>query len=197
MREEMDRAGAMELLMPAVQPAELWQETGRWDRYGDLLLRIKDRHERDYCFGPTHEEVITDIARRELRSYRQLPGQLLPDPDQVPRRDPAPLRPDAGARVRDEGRLLLPSGPGLARRDLPGDGRAPTAASSRASACDSGRWMRTPARSAAPGPRNSTCWPTPARTPSPTATAIDFAANVEMAPAPPPESPRAARQPRR
>jgi prolyl-tRNA synthetase len=72
-REEMDRAGALEVLMPAVLPAELWQETGRWDRYGDLLLRIKDRHERDYCFGPTHEEVITDLARRELRSYRQLP----------------------------------------------------------------------------------------------------------------------------
>ena len=71
-REEMDRAGALEVLMPAVQPAELWQETGRWDRYGDLLLRIRDRQERDYCFGPTHEEIITDLARRELRSYRQL-----------------------------------------------------------------------------------------------------------------------------
>ena len=72
-REEMDRAGALEVLMPAVQPAELWQETGRWDRYGDLLLRIRDRHERNYCFGPTHEEIITDLARRELKSYRQLP----------------------------------------------------------------------------------------------------------------------------
>ncbi len=72
-REEMDRAGALELLMPAVQPAELWQESGRWDQYGPLLLRMHDRHERAYCFGPTHEEVITDIARRELRSYKQLP----------------------------------------------------------------------------------------------------------------------------
>ena len=72
-REEMDRAGALEVVMPAVQPAELWQESGRWDQYGHLLLRMKDRHERDYCFGPTHEEVITDIARRELKSYRQLP----------------------------------------------------------------------------------------------------------------------------
>jgi prolyl-tRNA synthetase len=72
-REEMDRAGALEVLMPAVQPAELWQESGRWEQYGHLLLRMKDRHERDYCFGPTHEEVITDIARRELKSYRQLP----------------------------------------------------------------------------------------------------------------------------
>ncbi|MDH4056768.1 MAG: proline--tRNA ligase [Gammaproteobacteria bacterium] len=72
-REEMNRAGALELLMPAVQPAELWQESGRWDQYGPLLLRIADRHNREYCFGPTHEEVITDVARRELQSYKQLP----------------------------------------------------------------------------------------------------------------------------
>ena len=72
-REEMDKAGALEVVMPAIQPAELWQETGRWDKYGHLLLRMSDRHDRDFCFGPTHEEVITDIARRELRSYKQLP----------------------------------------------------------------------------------------------------------------------------
>lgn len=72
-REEMNRAGALEVLMPAVQPAELWQESGRWDKYGHLLLRMRDRHNRDYCFGPTHEEVITDIARRDLRSHKQLP----------------------------------------------------------------------------------------------------------------------------
>jgi prolyl-tRNA synthetase len=72
-REEMDRAGAFELWMPTVQPAELWQESGRWEQYGPELLRFQDRHERPYCYGPTHEEVITDIARRELRSYRQLP----------------------------------------------------------------------------------------------------------------------------
>jgi prolyl-tRNA synthetase len=72
-REEMNLAGAVELLMPAVQPAELWQETGRWDVFGPQMLKIKDRHERDFCFGPTHEEVITDIARKEIRSYRQLP----------------------------------------------------------------------------------------------------------------------------
>ena len=72
-REEMNRAGALELLMPAIQPAELWRESGRWDKYGPLLLRMSDRHEREFCFGPTHEEVITDIARRELRSYKQLP----------------------------------------------------------------------------------------------------------------------------
>jgi prolyl-tRNA synthetase len=72
-RGEMDRAGAAELLMPAVQPAELWQETGRWEAFGPQMLKIKDRHEREFCFGPTHEEVITDIVRREIRSYRQLP----------------------------------------------------------------------------------------------------------------------------
>ena len=72
-REEMNRAGAFELLMPAIQPAELWQESGRWTEWGADLLRLKDRHERDFCVGPTHEEVITDIARRELKSYRQLP----------------------------------------------------------------------------------------------------------------------------
>ncbi|HLB15629.1 MAG TPA: proline--tRNA ligase [Burkholderiales bacterium] len=72
-REEMNRAGAIELFMPAVQPAELWQESERWQKYGPELLRLKDRHERDFCIGPTHEEVITDIARRDLRSYRQLP----------------------------------------------------------------------------------------------------------------------------
>ena len=72
-REEMDRCGSLELLMPAVQPAELWQESGRWEQYGPELLRIRDRHTREFCFGPTHEEVITDLVRREIHSYRQLP----------------------------------------------------------------------------------------------------------------------------
>lgn len=72
-REEMNRAGALEILMPAIQPAELWQESTRWEKYGPELLRINDRHEREFCFGPTHEEVITDLCRREIRSYKQLP----------------------------------------------------------------------------------------------------------------------------
>src|SRR5205814_1317140 len=75
-REEMNRAGAIELLMPVVQPAELWQESGRWAKYGPELLRIKDRHERDFIVQPTSEECITDIARQELRSYKQLPKNL-------------------------------------------------------------------------------------------------------------------------
>lgn len=72
-REEMNNAGAIEVLMPSVQPAELWQESGRWEKYGAELLRIKDRHQRDFCYGPTHEEIITDYARKELNSYKQLP----------------------------------------------------------------------------------------------------------------------------
>ena len=72
-RNEMNKAGAVELLMPAIQPAELWEETGRWALFGPQMLKIKDRHDRDFCFGPTHEEVITDIARKEINSYKQLP----------------------------------------------------------------------------------------------------------------------------
>ena len=72
-RQEMDNSGALEVLMPAIQPSELWQESGRWELYGPELLRLKDRHGREFCFGPTHEEIITDIARKELSSYKQLP----------------------------------------------------------------------------------------------------------------------------
>ncbi len=75
-RREMDAAGAVELSMPAIQPAELWTETGRWQKYGKELLRIRDRHDREFCFGPTHEEVITDVVRRDVRSWRQLPFNL-------------------------------------------------------------------------------------------------------------------------
>ncbi|WP_349678272.1 aminoacyl--tRNA ligase-related protein, partial [Methylophaga sp. UBA4502] len=72
-REEMNKAGAQEVLMPSVQPAELWQESQRWEKYGPELLRITDRHQREFCYGPTHEEVITDLVRQEIRSYKQLP----------------------------------------------------------------------------------------------------------------------------
>ena len=75
-REEMNAAGAIELLMPAVQPAELWRESGRWEQYGPELLRFKDRHQREFCFGPTHEEVVSDVVRQEVKSYRQLPLNL-------------------------------------------------------------------------------------------------------------------------
>jgi len=72
-REEMNRIGALEMLMPAIQPAELWQESGRWDDFGPLLLKMTDSNQRDYCFGPTHEEIITDFARNEIKSFKQLP----------------------------------------------------------------------------------------------------------------------------
>ena len=72
-REEMNRAGALEMLMPSIQPKELWDETGRWEKFGGQLLKIKDRKQADYVYGPTHEEVVTDFARQELRSYKQLP----------------------------------------------------------------------------------------------------------------------------
>ena len=75
-RDEMDRSGSQEISMPAIQPAELWQESGRWDQYGPELLRLQDRHTRDFCFGPTHEEIITDLVRREIRSYKQLPASF-------------------------------------------------------------------------------------------------------------------------
>lgn len=75
-REEMDKSGAMEVLMPAIQPAELWQESGRWELYGPELLRVNDRHNREFCVGPTHEEVITDLIRREIKSYKQLPANF-------------------------------------------------------------------------------------------------------------------------
>jgi prolyl-tRNA synthetase len=75
-RDEMTRAGSVELLMPAIQPAELWQESGRWEFYGKELLRLKDRHDREFCYGPTHEEVISDIVRKEVSSYKQLPKNL-------------------------------------------------------------------------------------------------------------------------
>ena len=75
-RQEMDRAGALELMMPVVQPADLWEESGRWDKMGPELLRIKDRHNREFCLGPTHEEVITDIIRNEINSYKQLPANF-------------------------------------------------------------------------------------------------------------------------
>ena len=75
-RQEMDRSGGQEVSMPVVQPAELWQESGRWEQYGPELLRIKDRHDRDFCLGPTHEEVVTDLVRNEVRSYKQLPINL-------------------------------------------------------------------------------------------------------------------------
>ena len=106
-REEMNRSGAIELSMPAVQPAELWIESGRWEQYGPELLRIKDRHNRDFCFGPTHEEVISDVVRREVKSYRQLPLNFYQIQTKFRDENPPALRRDARARVRDERRVFV------------------------------------------------------------------------------------------
>ncbi len=106
-REEMNRAGAQEVLLPAVQPAELWQESGRWQIYGKELLRFKDRHDRDYCFGPTHEEVITDLVRREVHSYRQLPLNLYQIQTKFRDEITTSLRSHSRPGIHYEGRLQL------------------------------------------------------------------------------------------
>jgi len=169
-REEMDRAGALEVIMPPVQPAELWQETGRWELYGPMMLRIKDRAEREFCYAPTAEEVITDIARRELRSYRQLPVNFY----QIQTKFRDEIRPRFGVlRARefsmkdaysfdaDEAGMLKSY-----RKMFDAYVRIFTRL---------GLTFRpvspTPARSAAWPRTSSRCWPIPARTRSPTPTA--------------------------
>ncbi len=149
--------------MPAIQPAELWQESGRWQRYGKELLRIKDRHERDFVFGPTHEEVITDLVRRDVKSYRQLPLNLYQIQTKFRDEIRPALRPDARPRVPHEGRLLLPrrrrrastqSYEAMHERLLPDlRGLRPRLRRSRP----------TPAPSAARPRTSSWCWPRPAR----------------------------------
>lgn len=169
-REEMNAAGALEVLMPAVQPAELWQESGRWEQYGPELLRLKDRHEREFCVGPTHEEVITDLARNELNSYKQLPINFY----QIQTKFRDEIRPRFGLMRGREFIMkdaysfhlsqdsLQQTYDGCTRR---------TARSSPASAWISVPCKPTTAPSAAAAPMSSTCWPTPARTISSSATA--------------------------
>ena len=117
-RDEMNAIGSQEIMMPALQPSELWHESGRWDDYGPELMRLVDRHDHGFCLRPTHEELITSLVRNELRSYKQLPASLSPNPGEVPRRDPSALRPSALARVHHEGRIQLPCEPGVAAEDL-------------------------------------------------------------------------------
>ena len=122
-REEMNRAGALEMLAPPIQPRELWEETGRWDLYGPMMLRIKDRAEREFCYAPDRRG--SDVRHR-AQGDPQLPpaaGELLPDPDQVPRRDPPALRRDARARVHDEGRVFVRRRLRGPEEELPGDVR--------------------------------------------------------------------------
>ena len=154
-REEMNRAGALELLMPAVQPAELWQESGRWEQYGPELLRMKDRHEREFVIGPTHEEVVTDIARREIKSYRQLPVNFY----QIQTKFRDEIRPRFGVM---RGREFIMKDAYSFDKDMAGSPSpiarcsTRTCASSRASGWSSARWRPITARSAAAVRTNST-----------------------------------------
>ena len=159
-REEMNRAGAHRAARcrRSSRPS-CGRSPGAGTQYGPELLRFKDRHERDFCFGPTHEEVITDIARARGPELPPAAGEPLPDPDQVPRRDPAALRRHARARVHHEGRLLVP-------RRLRGPASASTASMYDAYSriftrlgLSSARSRPTPARSAAPARTSSTCSP--------------------------------------
>ena len=134
-REEMDAAGAIELLMPALQPVELWKESGRFETYGDLLMKLTISGDHQMALGPTHEEVITDMVRDLIRSYKQLADHALPDPDQVPRRAPAPVRHRADPRVPDEGRLQLRRRPRAAQRRATTRCTRPIAGSSTAAGC--------------------------------------------------------------
>jgi hypothetical protein len=165
-REEMDRAGALEVSMPAVQPAELWQESGRWEQYGPELLRIRDRHQREFCFGPTHEEIITDLARGELRSYKQLPINFY----QIQTKFRDEIRPRFGVMRAREFLMKDAYSFHVDQASLAETYRSctrPTAASSAAAGSTSAPCRRTPAASAATPPTSSMCWRTPARTPSP------------------------------
>ena len=107
-REELDRFGAQEIQMPVVQPADLWRESGRWDVMGAELMRMRDRHERDYAMGPTHEEVVTDLIRRTVDSYKQIPLNVYQIHTKFRDEIPAPFRSVARARIPDEGWLFLP-----------------------------------------------------------------------------------------
>ena len=122
-REEQDAAGAQEILMPTIQTADLWQQSGRYDAYGPEMLRLKDRHDREMLFGPTNEEMVTEIFRSLREELPRPAAQPLPHPVEVPRRGPPPLRRHARPRIPDEGRLFLR--PRLCRRAeiLPADVR--------------------------------------------------------------------------
>ena len=109
-REEQDAAGAQEVLMPTIQSAELWRESGRYDDYGKEMLRIRDRHDRDMLYGPTNEEMITDLFRQSVHSLPRAAADTLSYPVEVPRRGAAAVRRHARPRVPDEGRLFVRSG---------------------------------------------------------------------------------------
>ena len=168
-REEMDAIGSQELLLPIVQPAELWHESGRWDVYGPELARLKDRHGRDFCLGPTHEEIITALVRDDVRSYRELPLSLY----QINMKFRDEVRPRFGLlRGREfimKDAYSFHADAGVAAGALRRAWRAPTGASASASAWTTAPWRPSPARSAARSPPSSWRSPRPARPSSSTA----------------------------
>ena len=162
-REEMDRAGAVELLMPTLQLADLWRESGRYDAYGPEMLRITDRHERELLYGPTNEEMITEIFRAYVRSLQGPAAEPLPHPVEVPRRAAAALRRHARARVPDEGRLFLRPGRGRRAQGLQPDVRGLSAHLRPHGPEGHPDARRDRARSAATSATSSSSWPRPAR----------------------------------
>jgi len=163
-REEMNMAGAQEVLMPMVIPSELWQESGRWDAYGKELLRIKDRHERDFCLGPTHEEVITDMVRKEVRSYRELPLNIY----QIQPKFRDEIRPRFGL-MRGREFIMKDAYSFMQPRRMPkGNIRicmTPTAVYLNGAVLSSGLWRQKQAPSAEGSPMSSWCWLIPAKMP--------------------------------
>ena len=142
-RQEMDAIGGQEIKMPVVHAADVWKESGRYEEYDESLTRFHDRHGRDMVLATTHEEIVADLASREIRSYRQLPCHGLPLPDQVARRGAAHLRPAAGARVHHEGLLLPRRRAGGAGGHSTGPTTRPTSTSSAVAGCRCGRCAPT------------------------------------------------------
>ena len=169
-REEMNAIGGQEMEMPVVHPADLWRESGRYDTIGPEMARFKDRGDRDMVLAMTHEEVVAVLLRDIVQSYRQLPVQRLPLPDEVPRRAALPRRPDPGPRVRDEGRLQLRPRRRRPRRELPEAVRRLRADLRAARARRDRRQLRRRDHGRQPGPTSSWSSTTTARTPSSCAT---------------------------
>jgi hypothetical protein len=164
-REEMNRAGAIEVLMPGVLPAELWQESGRWDQYGKELLRFRDRKDAEFCLGPTHEEIVTDLVRREIKSYRQMPINLY----QIQSKFRDEIRPRFGLMRGRE--FIMKDAYSFDVDEKAADSSyekmyEPTAAYSIDAASISARLKPTQVQSAVHHPMNSWSWPIRARTPS-------------------------------
>ena len=191
-REEMDASGAREVLLSGVQPAELWQESARWEEYGPELLRFQDRHKRDFCLGPTHEEIITDLIRHEIRSYKQLPANFY----QIQTKFRDEIRPRFGI-MRAREFIMKDAYSFHLSQAFPGTDVSIDVPDLYAYFQPPGAWSSVPflptaVISAARYPMNFTCWPTPGKTVSRITEDSEFATNVELIAAPPPMDKRPA-----